>query len=484
MEVKEIIENLKYNKEGKFQKESVLEARKKQKETTEELLNELEKVANNIGDYARNQNYMLVLYAMYLLAEFREKRAFPIMIKIITYKNQEEVDDLLGDVITQDLGRILASIYDGNIDSLYNVIINMKLNEYIRSATFKSLEILQKYNIISQEQIINIIESIIDNELKEDDSIVITDIVVYIAENKLYNKIGLVKKLYQEYRVNEQMIGGYDDFIDEIYGNKEPIDEKKMIEDTIEELSWWACFNKEKDEGEFDFKEFAEKLINSANKETTKEIEKIREIGRNDLCYCGSGKKYKKCCMNKKEIEVITPADLYIKKSLADYPKETLKLFYDEESIAIDEKLYQVLKHKAIPLWVDRNYVEEKRRNTKNMETALELIKEKCKKENINTRQEFNEKIAIHYNLEQIISGYLKILDNTRYGHFDEIQDEKIDFLKQIISIIDIEKEYKEILIDDIIDEYIEKDYYENREELINRFILKFPEIKEYLLNR
>lgn len=188
--------------------------------------------------------------------------------------------------------------------------------------------------------------------------------------------------------------------------------------------------------------------------------------------------------MNKKEIEVITPADLYIKKSLADYPKETLKLFYDEESIAIDEKLYQVLKHKAIPLWVDRNYVEEKRRNTKNMEEALELIKEKCKKENINTRQEFNEKIAIHYNLEQIISGYLKILDNTRYGHFDEIQDEKIDFLKQIISIIDIEKEYKEILIDDIIDEYIEKDYYENREELINRFILKFPEIKEYLLNR
>ena len=65
-----------------------------------------------------------------------------------------------------------------------------------------------------------------------------------------------------------------------------------------------------------------------------------------------------------------------------------------------------------------------------------------------------------------------------------EIQDEKIDFLKQIISIIDIEKEYKEILIDDIIDEYIEKDYYENREELINRFILKFPEMKEYLLNR
>lgn len=285
MEVKGIIENLKYNKDGKFQKESVLEAKKKQKEVTEELLNELEKVANNISDYARDQNYML---ALYLLAEFREKRAFPIIIKIITYKNQEKVDDLLGDVITEGLSRILASTYDGNIDSLYNIIINTELNEYIRSATFRTLEILQKYNIISQEQIINIIENIIDNELKEDDSIVITDIIVYIAENKLYNKIGLVKKLYQEYRVNEQIIGGYDDFIDEIYGNKKPIEKKEMIGDTIEELSWWACFNKEKDEEKFNFKEFAEKLINYENKKTTKEMEEVKKIGRNDLCYMWS----------------------------------------------------------------------------------------------------------------------------------------------------------------------------------------------------
>ena len=25
-----------------------------------------------------------------------------------------------------------------------------------------------------------------------------------------------------------------------------------------------------------------------------------REVGRNELCLCGSGKKYKKCCMRKK----------------------------------------------------------------------------------------------------------------------------------------------------------------------------------------
>ncbi|MXS54099.1 hypothetical protein GTI81_15525, partial [Enterococcus faecalis] len=25
---------------------------------------------------------------------------------------------------------------------------------------------------------------------------------------------------------------------------------------------------------------------------------KKKKIGRNDPCYCGSGKKYKKCCLN------------------------------------------------------------------------------------------------------------------------------------------------------------------------------------------
>lgn len=54
-----------------------------------------------------------------------------------------------------------------------------------------------------------------------------------------------------------------------------------------------------------------------------------RNKRRNDLCYCGSGKKYKKCCMNKdksKDIEkldfidhCISKAEWYLKR------KETKK---------------------------------------------------------------------------------------------------------------------------------------------------------------
>lgn len=43
-----------------------------------------------------------------------------------------------------------------------------------------------------------------------------------------------------------------------------------------------------------EYKQMAEKLLNI----NTKPIVNIPKPGRNDPCPCGSGKKYKNCCMN------------------------------------------------------------------------------------------------------------------------------------------------------------------------------------------
>jgi len=40
-------------------------------------------------------------------------------------------------------------------------------------------------------------------------------------------------------------------------------------------------------------------VFNIKNYEGTKVIELKPKLGRNDLCYCGSGKKYKNCCAKK-----------------------------------------------------------------------------------------------------------------------------------------------------------------------------------------
>ena len=45
-------------------------------------------------------------------------------------------------------------------------------------------------------------------------------------------------------------------------------------------------------------------IFETKKDEKSNVIELKTKIGRNDLCYCGSGKKYKKCCMKKDQEEV------------------------------------------------------------------------------------------------------------------------------------------------------------------------------------
>ena len=60
-----------------------------------------------------------------------------------------------------------------------------------------------------------------------------------------------------------------------------------LIEDTVAEMSWWACFKKNTD------------APIAAYPTTAKQpVVKGKKVGRNDPCPCGSGKKYKKCCLH------------------------------------------------------------------------------------------------------------------------------------------------------------------------------------------
>jgi uncharacterized protein YecA (UPF0149 family) len=56
----------------------------------------------------------------------------------------------------------------------------------------------------------------------------------------------------------------------------------QFINDVILEIEWWACFHP---------KRYSPKNLSLISDGPVK-------LGRNDLCPCGSGKKYKKCCLH------------------------------------------------------------------------------------------------------------------------------------------------------------------------------------------
>src|SRR5207244_12237831 len=78
------------------------------------------------------------IYALYLLALFRETRAYPLIVRICS-RPGEFPFELAGDVTTQDLGRILASVSGGEVRGMTALIENEEANEYVRSVAMDGM---------------------------------------------------------------------------------------------------------------------------------------------------------------------------------------------------------------------------------------------------------------------------------------------------------------------------------------------------------
>jgi len=71
----------------------------------------------------------------------------------------------------------------------------------------------------------------------------------------------------------------------------------EYMHNTIGIMEEWQCFCYKEDEEYEESEDYL--LCNYIIDRRTKGLDTKKDIGRNDFCYCGSGKKYKKCCVNK-----------------------------------------------------------------------------------------------------------------------------------------------------------------------------------------
>lgn len=78
----------------------------------------------------------------------------------------------------------------------------------------------------------------------------------------------------------------------------------------------------------------------------------MSKLGRNEPCHCGSGKKYKKCCLNKDEEKNQMDSNSN-NEGCTDYEDDFEEIFEEEEEIAeaefediTDREEYDNIKHK------------------------------------------------------------------------------------------------------------------------------------------
>lgn len=132
--MKELIEKL-YDNESQFDYETVKEIRKNKGKINSYLLEELNK---NIENYNSEKGFPLFVdYALFLLAEFKEKKAFPLILKMLSIPSLDGYN-ALGDGLMEKLSSIMVSVFDGDFKGLNKIIENKNIDNYIRNIALET----------------------------------------------------------------------------------------------------------------------------------------------------------------------------------------------------------------------------------------------------------------------------------------------------------------------------------------------------------
>jgi len=398
----------------KFPRETIEEAVQNQEEITPILLEELDEVIENPELAAEEMDYMMHLYAIFLLAQFKEEKAFSRVIDLISFSS-EVTDRIFGDVIADDLSSILYSTFDGDFDSLKSVIKNPMLNIYARGSALDVYGRLYTDGLVTKEETIDFLREILAEESRLENGDIATSVQKFVVDRHIFEMIDDIQMLYDDNRIDRNYFGTYDSFLDSMYSYEFDSENTYYIEDTIEEMSWWSSF--EQTEAQ---KREQEKRVKEIEKELAKEEQskkkKPKKVGRNDPCPCGSGKKYKKCCLKKdraaKKSDLETAEEQ--SKWLKDYPKtdgegqeneHRITDDFDEESIKIDRLVYLALHRRPIPMWVDRDYEKEEKTKVAYLKKALDRFIQKIEKENISSFEDYDRQYKIHYRSQEWVES-------------------------------------------------------------------------------
>jgi len=303
------IQEIAYNN-GTFPKEKLQELIDRREEVIPDLLAVLEHTCENAEQLEKEETYFAHIYAMFLLAQFREPRAYPLICRLLTHSS-ETLENLLGDLISEGLPQILASVCDGNSEPLQQIIENPRLYEYVRSSALSSLVILAAWGLKDRDEIAAYFLSLFQGKLERKYSYVWTALVLESCHIYPLEMFQEIEKAYDD-ELTDPFIISLDDVRETLDSGKEEAMQKlyqnrghsyRLIDNTIEELENWACFSGMDEDFSAIRKSFDEKWVLEEPKrieEPQREVQvpyrKEIKVGRNDPCPCGSGKKYKKCC--------------------------------------------------------------------------------------------------------------------------------------------------------------------------------------------
>ncbi|MCZ0702970.1 hypothetical protein J2T56_001135 [Natronobacillus azotifigens] len=294
--MREVIDSISLIEKGKFPKKQLEEIIENKEEVIPELLQVVDQFIEDPSIASNNPRYFGHIYAFFLLGQFREKALFHKLLQILHW-SEEDLNLVFGDFITEGSGRILASVYNGDLDALKELLENEESYEFARGQAVAALTILVLQGQLDREDISNYYRQLL--KTKRLTPYLYADVIVSACDLHFEDLLEDIQWAYEKGLVDYGVINFDDVKTIMLIDKKVRLDysrsdvHNKYIDNTIKELQSWYIFNQNKTEVS-KLPEIPKKRLKipSGNKPFVQDL----KIGRNDPCNCGSGKKYKKCC--------------------------------------------------------------------------------------------------------------------------------------------------------------------------------------------
>jgi uncharacterized protein DUF1186/SEC-C motif-containing protein len=335
MEVKEILEEFRQD-DTRFPREAMLGAIEKREEIIPHLLQIIEETIARAGEIADDPSNMAHLFALYLLAQFRERRAYPSIIRLFSLP-AETVDQIGVDFLPAGLGTVLASVAGGDPSLIKELVEKRDASIWARMGALWAIPAMVGAGELSREAALAYFQELIQGKLEREPLPAVGELwemLIRIATALHPEEIYPDIKLAYEAGLLENGIISLGEVDQLLAGDKQEALRSlpygyQVVTDAIAEMDWWECFDDEDDdeeEIEEEQEELAEfdlppSLLNPTESISRSElleailpfpveppwdpeddqpaptiVREAHKVGRNDPCSCGSGKKYKKCC--------------------------------------------------------------------------------------------------------------------------------------------------------------------------------------------
>ncbi len=237
-----------------------------------------------------------LFFIFHLLGEWREKSAYWPLTVFLRLPG-DVLDTILGDCITETTNRVMAAVFDGDPDPLYDIIRDSEADEFVRAKMIQTIAMLTRRGELPRDATAAFLRDCFSQLEPQQDCYVWNGWVDAVTWLGLTELKPLVKEAFLRRSIDPMWLT-FSNFEADLqytvdHPDAEPLHadgDLTLFGDTITELSGWVGSEPKLPPIE---------MPNWGRLDSLgmPHRDPLRKVGRNDPCPCGSGKKFKKCCL-------------------------------------------------------------------------------------------------------------------------------------------------------------------------------------------